>query len=81
MSKQKDECFWCPEAGTKLINGVTLCDSHAVCANCLKELTETGVGCHCVDTGYLGDEEKLYCSWECRDACHPPTEPWEKDTP
>ena len=77
MSEGK-ECFWCPDAGTKLLNGVALCESHAVCGECLKELTDTGLTCACAEFGYLGDEEKLYCSLECLDASHPPREPWEK---
>ena len=72
-------CFWCDLPGIRLVNDTALCDSHAMCHRCLRPLTEKGITCACADYGYEGDQEKLWCSLECMDTSHPPSEPSEGD--
>lgn len=83
-AKARTECFWDNLPGTILVNGVYLCESHAMCAACLNPLKDgKGFTCRCDKYGYAGHEELLYCSDDCLSASHDrgdDREPYEEES-
>lgn len=79
-ARARQTCFFDDLPGTVQVMNTWLCESHAMCATCLKSLekVKAPVSCNCIDYVYLGHEELLYCSMDCMEEAHP--EPLDQDS-